>query len=180
MELAVAIGMVLVANLLLSTERIPIEVSSIAIVVLLVVSGLSTPKEALAGFSSDTAIFLFALVVLAQGLGATGVMQMTGRRMLVFARVGRKVFIAMLLAVVCLFSSVASNTAVTAGFLPMAMASAEKAKIPHGELLMPLAFASILGGTITPFGTSTNLVSALRCGVWGFGRSASSSWCRSG
>lgn len=158
MTIALALAMVVVAIALLSTDRIPIEVSSVAIVVLLVFSGLATSTEALAGFASDTAIFIFALLALTQGLGATGVMQLVGRRIVAFGSRGPTFFIAMMLVVVCAFSSVASNTAVTAAFLPVAIATAAQAKVPASGLLLPLAFASMLGGTITLFGSSTNLV----------------------
>src|SRR5687768_13724279 len=107
MEIAIALGMVVFAILLLSNDRIPIEVSSLAIVVALVLTGLVTPQEALAGFSSDTAIFIFALLALTQGLGATGVMQIVGRRLLFFARISRNAFLLMMLGTVGLFSSVA-------------------------------------------------------------------------
>lgn len=153
-----ALSVVAIAIVLLSIERIPIEVSSLAIVVLLASTGLLTAEEALAGFSSETAIFIFALLALTQGLGATGVMQLVGRRLLVFTRVGSGAFVAMLLLAVCVFSSVASNTAVTAAFLPVAIASARQARVAPGLLLMPMAFSSMLGGTITLFGSSTNLV----------------------
>ena len=153
-----ALVIVVVSIGLLSIERIPIEVSSLTIVVLVAVSGLLTAEEALAGFSSDTAIFIFALLALTQGLGATGVMQLVGRRLLVFTRFGTGVFVSMLLIAVGGFSSVASNTAVTAAFLPVAIASAKQARVSPGMLLMPMAFSSMLGGTITLFGTSTNLV----------------------
>lgn len=158
MTIPLALGMVVVSVVLLSIERIPIEVSSLTIVVLLALSGLVSPEEALAGFSSEAAIFIFALLALTQGLGATGVMQIVGRRLLVFARIGPGAFVAIMLTVVCAFSAVASNTAVTAAFLPVAIASAKQAKVLPSRLLMPMAFSSMLGGTITLFGTSTNLV----------------------
>lgn len=158
MTIALALGMVALAIVLLSMERIPIEVSSLGIVVLLVLSGLVTPEEGLAGFSSETAIFIFALLALTQGLGATGVMQIVGRRMVVFARYGPLAFVGLTLVVVAAFSSVASNTAVTAAFLPVVIGSAAQAKVPVSRMLLPMAFASMLGGMITLFGTSTNLV----------------------
>ena len=130
MTIALALGMVVVAIVLLSIERIPIEVASISIVVLLVFAGFVSPAEALAGFSSETAIFIFALLALTQGLATTGFMQLVGRRLLTVARFGPQAFVAVLLGIVCAFSSVASNTAVTAAFLPVAMASAAQVKVP--------------------------------------------------
>lgn len=170
MEIALALGMVVVAIVLLSIDRIPIEVSSLAIVVLLVATKLVSPPEALAGFSSETAIFIFALLALTQGLGATGVMQIVGRRLLFLARISPGLFTAVLLTAVCGFSAVASNTAVTAAFLPVVVGSAAQARIPASRLLMPVAFASMLGGTITLFGTSTNLVVSASMESLGLGR----------
>ena len=68
MEIAVALGMVALAITLLSIDRIPIEVSSLTIVVLLALSRLVSPAEALAGFSSETAIFIFALLAMTLSL----------------------------------------------------------------------------------------------------------------
>lgn len=170
MMVTLALGVVVVAIVLLSMDRIPTEVSSLAIVVLLVLSGLLTPQEALSGFSSETAIFIFTLLALTQGLSATGVMQIVGRRLLFFARFSPQAFILMLLVAVCGFSSVASNTAVTAAFLPVATASSAQAKVSSRRLLMPLAFSSMLGGTIFLFGTSTNLVVSSAMEQWGLER----------
>ncbi|MGA9519945.1 MAG: SLC13 family permease [Myxococcaceae bacterium] len=160
MTIAIALGMVVLAVLLLSSDRIPIEISSLTIVVALVLTGLVTAEEALAGFSNDSAIFIFALLALTQGLAATGVMQIAGRRLLYFTRFGTPVFVLVLLAVVCAFSSMASNTAVTAAFLPVVMSVAIQSRVRPERLLMPVAFSSMLGGTIFLFGTSTNLVTS--------------------
>jgi di/tricarboxylate transporter len=154
----VALGVVAVAVALFAIERIPVEVSSLALVVLLVTAGLLTPQEALAGFSSDAVIFIFALLAMTQGLEATGVMRLVSERVLAVARLGRGVFTVALLAVVCAFSTVASNTAVTAAFLPIVAEAARRTGIPLRRLLLPVAFSSMLGGTIFLFGTSTNLV----------------------
>ncbi|HYH94858.1 SLC13 family permease [Hyalangium sp.] len=168
--MTIALGVVVIAIVLLSIDRIPIEVSSLAIVVLLVLSGLVTPQEALSGFSSETAIFIFTLLALTQGLSATGVMQLVGRRLLFFARFSPQAFLVMLLVAVCAFSSVASNTAVTAAFLPVATAASAQARVASRRLLMPLAFSSMLGGTIFLFGTSTNLVVSAAMEQWGLER----------
>jgi di/tricarboxylate transporter len=154
----VALGIVAAAVALFAIERIPVEVSSLALVVLLVAAGLLTSQEALAGFSSDTVIFIFALLAMTQGLEATGVMRLVSERVLTVARLGRGVFMVTLLGVVCGFSTVASNTAVTAAFLPIAAGAASRTGIPVRRLLLPVAFSSMLGGTIFLFGTSTNLV----------------------
>src|SRR5690606_32620603 len=109
---------------------IPIEISSLTIVVLLALTGLVTPAEALAGFSSETAIFIFALLALTQGLATTGVMQIAGRRLLAATKLSTRAFALLLLLVVAAFSSVASNTAVAAAFLPVVVAAASQIGVP--------------------------------------------------
>ncbi|HLU68051.1 MAG TPA: SLC13 family permease, partial [Kofleriaceae bacterium] len=158
MEIGLALGAVVLAITLLSIDRIPIEVSSLTIVVVLALTGQVTPEEALAGFSSETAIFIFALLAMTQGLDATGVMQIAGRRLLAMTRGSPRLFTLSLWIIVAVFSSLASNTAVTAGFLPVVMASAPHVGLSPRAMLMPMAFSSMLGGTIFLFGTSTNLV----------------------
>lgn len=170
MEIALALGMVVVAITLLSIDRIPIEVSSLTIVVLLALTGLVTPAEALAGFSSETAIFIFALLAMTQGLAATGVMQIAGRRLLAATRLSARTFVLLMLLVVATFSSIASNTAVAAAFLPVVVSAAAQIGMPARRLLMPMAYASMLGGTIFLFGTSTNLVISGAMESMGLGR----------
>ncbi|HEU4614823.1 MAG TPA: SLC13 family permease [Kofleriaceae bacterium] len=170
MEIALALGIVVVAITLLSIDRIPLEVSSLTIVVLLALSGLVTPTEALAGFSSETAIFIFALLAMTQGLAATGVMQIAGRRLIGLTRLRARWFVLLLLCVVAAFSSMASNTAVTAAFLPVATSASLQVGMSPRRVLMPMAFASMLGGTIFLFGTSTNLVISGAMDSMGLGR----------
>jgi di/tricarboxylate transporter len=169
MEIALALGTVVVAITLLSIDRIPIEVSSLSIVVILALTGQVTPTEALAGFSSDTAIFIFALLAMTQGLAATGVMRIAGRRLLAATKVSKRAFVIALLCVVAAFSSIASNTAVTAAFLPVVMSEAAQMGLSPRRILMPMAFASMLGGTIFLFGTSTNLVVSSAMSTMGLG-----------
>ncbi|HYG67577.1 MAG TPA: SLC13 family permease, partial [Anaeromyxobacteraceae bacterium] len=67
-------------------------------------------------------------------------------------------FLLVTLAIVASFSAFISNTVTTAAFLPVVVAAAGRAGVDKREILLPMAFASMLGGTITLFGTSTNLV----------------------
>lgn len=158
MQVALALAIVVIAIVLLSIERIPVEIASLAILVLLVLSGLATTEQALSGISSDTAVFIFVLLVLTRGLEATGAVQWLGQRVVGMARFGRGTFATIMLGSVCAMSAIASNTAVTAAFLPVVLASAKQLRLPPSKILLPVAFSAMLGGTITVFGSSTNLV----------------------
>lgn len=152
------LGIVVVAVALFASERIPLEVASLALILLLALTGVLTPAEAFAGIADETVIFIFALLAMTQGLASTGVMQLVGRRAAFVRGYGERRFLLVLLLVVIAFSSVASNTAVTAAFLPIASSAAARAGISRSRVLLPMAYGSMLGGMVLLFGTSTNLV----------------------
>ena len=160
MAAMVVLGIVVVSLVLFSVEAIPIEVSSLAIVTLLVLTGVLSPEEAFAGYSNDTVIFIFALLSMTQGLASTGVVQLIGQRLAFFARFGHQTFVMAMMVIVAAFSSFVSNTVTTAAFLPVAIGAANRAKVPKSKVLLPLAYASMLGGTVLLYGTSTNLVAS--------------------
>lgn len=154
----IVLAIVLIALVLFSIETIPLEVTSLVVVCLLALSGVLTPSEAFEGFSNDTVIFIFTLLAMTQGLASTGVVQMVGQRMALFARFGHQTFVLAMMAVVAAFSSIVSNTVTTAAFLPVAIGAANRARVPKSKVLLPLAYASMMGGTVFLYGTSTNLV----------------------
>lgn len=158
MAAAVVLGIVLVALVLFWTEWVPVEATSLLIVCLLALSGVLTPEEAFAGFSNETVVFIFTLLAMTQGLAATGVVKVAGEKLTFLGRYGRRPFMAGLLVAAAGFSAFVSNTVTAAAFLPIAVSGAERVKLPKREVLLPMAFASMLGGTILLFGTSTNLV----------------------
>lgn len=160
MAIAIVLGIVLVALVLFSIELVPIEVSSLVVVCLLAVTRVLTPEQAFEGFSNDTVIFIFTLLAMTEGLASTGVVQLIGQRLAFFARFGHQTFVLAMMAMVAVFSSVVSNTVTTAAFLPVAIGAAHRAKVPKSKVLLPLAYASMLGGMVLLFGTSTNLVAS--------------------
>lgn len=158
MTAAIVLGIVLVALVLFWTEWVPVEVTSLTVVLLLALTGALAPAEAFSGFSNESVIFIFSLLAMTQGLAATGVVQVLGERLAVFGRLGPGVFTIALLVAVAGFSAFVSNTVTVAAFLPVAVSGAARLRISKRALLLPLSFASMLGGTILLFGTSTNLV----------------------
>ncbi|HEX8705663.1 MAG TPA: SLC13 family permease [Myxococcaceae bacterium] len=160
MTIVIVLGIVLIALVLFALDTIPIEVSSLTIVCLLAITRVLTPEQAFEGFSNDTVIFIFTLLAMTQGLASTGVVQLVGQRLAFFARYGHQVFVLAMMGAVAAFSSIISNTVTTAAFLPVAIGAAHRAKVPKSKVLLPLAYASMLGGMIFLYGTSTNLVAS--------------------
>ncbi|HEX8435757.1 SLC13 family permease [Archangium sp.] len=160
MTIGIVLAIVLVALVLFSIDVIPIEVSSLVVVCLLATTRVLTPEQAFEGFSNDTVIFIFTLLAMTEGLASTGVVQLVGQRLAFFARFGHQTFVLAMMVVVATFSSVVSNTVTTAAFLPVAIGAAHRAKVPKSKVLLPLAYASMLGGMVLLYGTSTNLVAS--------------------
>ncbi|MCP3143814.1 SLC13 family permease [Pyxidicoccus xibeiensis] len=168
-DISLVLAIVLATIVLFSLERIPLEVTSLAVVCLLGVTGVLTPAEAFAGFSNETVIFIFALLAMTEGLASAGVMHRAGSWLSHLGRLGPRGFLLGVMLLVAAFSSVVSNTVTTAAFLPVVLRAAKAARLRRSWVLMPLAFASMLGGMGFLYGTSTNLVVSARLDDLGLG-----------
>ncbi len=156
-QIAIILGILFVALILFATERVPIEIVSIVLVLALIITGTLTAAEAFAGFGNDIVITIAGLFILTGGLARTGVVDVVGRRLHRFAGEGEFRITALIMVAAALSAAVMKNTTTTAMFLPVVLGIGVRRKISPSKLLMPLAFGAILGGTCTLIGTSTNL-----------------------
>ncbi len=159
MTFAIAFVLILlvIAIALFATERISVDIITFILLIALVVSGILKPGEAFAGFSNDIIIILGAIFVISGALQETGVLDLVGARLLKLAGAGQRKLLFLLMSVTSGVSAFMNNTTVTAMFLPPTVGMARRTQMSASRLLMPLAFASILGGTCTLIGTSTNV-----------------------
>ncbi|HEX8177490.1 MAG TPA: SLC13 family permease [Pyrinomonadaceae bacterium] len=157
LDVGIVLGLLLVALILFGTERIPIDIVTIMLVIALVVTGTLTVEEAFAGFGNDIVITISGLFILTGGLVKTGVVDVIGRRLhrISGGNEFRLTMLIMFVAAGC--AAVMKNTTTTAMFVPVVLGLAARARVAPSKLLMPLAFGAILGGTCTLIGTSTNL-----------------------
>jgi di/tricarboxylate transporter len=156
-QIGIVLALLLVALVLFSLERIPIEVVAILLVMALVLTNTLTPAEAFAGFGNDIVITIAGLFVLTGGLAKTGVVDLVGRRLHRTAGDSEFRIAALIMFAAAFSAAVMKNTTTTAMFLPVVLGIAARRNISPSKLLMPLAFGAILGGTCTLIGTSTNL-----------------------
>jgi di/tricarboxylate transporter len=154
---AIVLILLLIAVVLFATERIPIDIVTLLLVVALVVTGTLTATEAFAGFGNDIVITISGLFILTGGLVKTGVIDVVGRRLhrIAGGNEFRLTVLIMVTAAAC--AAVMKNTTTTAMFVPVVLGMATRARVAPSKLMMPLAFGAILGGTCTLIGTSTNL-----------------------
>jgi di/tricarboxylate transporter len=156
-QITIVLALLIVALVLFSAERIPIEVVSILLVMVLVLTNTLTAAEAFAGFGNDIVITIAGLFILTGGLARTGVVDLIGRRLQRTAGDSEFRMVAFIMFAAAFCAAVMKNTTTTAMFLPVVLGIASRRNISPSKLLMPLAFGAILGGTCTLIGTSTNL-----------------------
>src|SRR6185369_3418790 len=156
-QIAIVLTLLVVALILFSLERIPIEVVSILLVMALVITNTLTAGEAFAGFGNDIVITIAGLFILTGGLARTGVIDLVGRRLHRTAGDSEFRMVALIMLAAAFCAAVMKNTTTTAMFLPVVLGIAARRNMSPSKLLMPLAFGAILGGTCTLIGTSTNL-----------------------
>jgi di/tricarboxylate transporter len=143
--------------LLLALTRLPPHSVMFVVLTLLVISGVLSPDEALAGFSNSGLITVAALFIVAAGMRDTGAIDLLIHRLL-----GRPASLRGALARLCipvfLCSAFMNNTPIVATMVPGIAAWARRLDVAPSKLMIPLSYASIFGGTLTLLGTSTNLV----------------------
>lgn len=157
MEITLVLGLLVVAVVLFATEKIPVDVITVGLLLVLTVLGILTPTEAFSGFGSDFIVMLASIFVVGAAMQKAGVLDMLGHRLFTWTRNRVKSLPLILMTAVSFTSAFMNNTTVTAMFVAPVVGLARKLQISPSKLLMPVAFASILGGTCTVIGTSTNV-----------------------
>jgi di/tricarboxylate transporter len=155
---AILLGIISTGLVLFSVERLPSDVVGLGILLALILTGLLPPEQAFASFGSDTVVMIFGLLVLTTTLVRTGVVDAIGRRIMRFTGKSDRRLLAVLLLVPAALSSLMSNTATTALFVPITLGLARRRRISPSKLLMPLAFGAILSSSVTLVSSSTNIV----------------------
>lgn len=141
----------------LAFTRLSADLVLMAALSALLLTGILTPSEALAGFANPGVMTVAVLYVVAGGLKETGAVQWIARSLLGHPKGPRSAQFRLLLPT-SLLSAFMNNTAVVAMFMPAMQDWAKRLGVSSSKLLLPLSYATILGGTCTLIGTSTNLV----------------------
>lgn len=133
------------------------DILFVAAVIALTAIGIISPAEAFAGFSNAGMLSVAFLFIVAAGLRETGVLEIIGHRILGKAKTERGL-LARLTVIVMPMSAFLNNTPIVAMFVPVLLSWSRRNRISPSKVLIPLSFLTILGGTCTLIGTSTNLV----------------------
>ncbi|MDA0789298.1 MAG: SLC13 family permease [Proteobacteria bacterium] len=153
-----------VALYVFSRERLRLEITSLLLLVFLAVLfsvfpyGDFEPTTLFFGFAHEALIAVCALMVLGQGLVHTGALEPVGRTLgYLWGKSPALSFLATLIVGAAL-SAFINNTPVVVLLLPILISVCLRNKRSSGEVLMPMGFATLVGGMATTIGTSTNLL----------------------
>lgn len=158
-EIIIVLALVVLAIVLFSTEKIPIDLTALLIMTILMVSGIISIDEGVSGFSNDATVTIAAMFVISGALIKTGFAEMMSNYLIdLFKRRGFWAAILIMMIMVAIASAFINNTPIVAVFLPVMLKVGDELNISGSKLLMPLSFAAIFGGTTTLIGTSTNIL----------------------
>ncbi len=155
----IALATLVGATTLFITKWLPIPITALAIpVVLFATNVLPDAKDALKGFGNQAALAIAAIFVLGAGLKEAGVATLMAKGLQRLGGKSEAVLIVLLMIACGMLSAFMSNAAVVAILLPVGISLARRSGVPASKLLMPLAFAAVLGGTVTLIGTAPNFL----------------------
>ena len=158
LEMWLVLGILVTAVTLFITEWLRVDVVAVGVLLSLMVTGVLTTGEALAGFSSTAVLTIAALFVVGGAVLHTGLAGAIGRRILTIAGDSEWRLVMVIMIAVTLLSGFMSDTGTVAVLLPAIISLATSTKISPAKLLIPLAFGSLLGGAMTLIGTPPNII----------------------
>lgn len=140
------------------TGKIRSDIVALCALAALIVLGILTPEEALAGFSSTVVIMMVGLFVVGGAIFQTGLAKMISSKLMRLAGNSETRLFVLVMVVTSLMGAFVSNTGTVAIMIPIVVSMAMSVKMNPSRLLMPLAFASSMSGMMTLIGTPPNLV----------------------
>ena len=158
LDIALTLLIILGALILFATEKLRVDVVALLVLISVGVLGLIPAKELFSGFSNSAVITVWAVYMVSGGLFKTGVANAMGTAILKIAGNTESRLIATIMLTVGVLSAFMNNVGATAMLLPAVVGISRVTKVAVSKLLIPLAFASLLGGAMTLIGTPANIL----------------------
>lgn len=156
--MTITLIILLIASILFVSGKVRSDLVALCSLIALMVFDILTPQEALSGFSNDVVIMMIGLFIVGGAIFQTGLAKMISSRILKLAGNSETKLFLLVMLVTSAIGAFVSNTGTVALMLPIVVSLAKNAGINSGRLLMPLAFASSMGGMLTLIGTPPNLI----------------------
>lgn len=153
-SMAIVFALLTLAVVLFVFDLMRVDLVGILMMILLPLTGVVTPDEAVAGLSSNAVVSIIAVMIIGAGMNKTGMMNLVAEKIIVLA--GRKEgrIMVVVSATVAFISSFMQNIGAAALFLPATMRISRQLNISASRILMPMGFCAITGGCLTLVGSS--------------------------
>jgi len=157
-DIIIVLAIVACAIVLFVTEWVRYDGVALIVLLALAISGVIPMSRAIEGFANPAVVTIAAVLVLSGGLYRTGVANLIGTQLMRFTGASPFGLTAVMMLTAGLMSGVMNNIAATALLLPVVLDIARRFGMRPSRLLIPLAFASLLGGMTTLIGTGPNIL----------------------
>ena len=154
----ITLSILIIAAALFVSGKVRSDLVAICSLLALLLAQILTPAEGLSGFSNSTVIMMVGLFIVGGGIFQTGLAKMISSKMMMLAGKSQLRLFLLVMIVTGTIGSVVSNTGTVAVMMPIVVSMAAAAGTSARRLLMPLAFASSMGGMMTLIGTPPNLI----------------------
>ncbi len=157
-DVIITLSVIGVAIILFATEALRVDIVAILIMLTLMLTGVISPEQGVAGFSNKATITVAFMFILSAALLKTGALQYTAHKLSDTFRYNFNLGIVLMMVLIAIISAFINNTPVVAIFIPVVIQIAHSSGQSPMKMLIPLSFASIFGGMCTLVGTSTNIL----------------------
>lgn len=139
-------------------SKVRSDIVALCCMTALMAFGIVSPKDALSGFSNSSVVIMLTLFIVGGAVFQTGLAKIVSRKLLRMAGTSETKLFFLVMGVTSFVAAFVSNTGTVALLLPIILAMTKSAKISPAKLMIPLAFASSMGGMFTLIGTPPNLI----------------------
>jgi di/tricarboxylate transporter len=154
------LGILLGALVLFVSERFRVDVVALIVLSALILTGLVSVEEAFSGFASPAVVTVWSVFIISGAVNRSGIADALGRFMLRLAGTSPLRLTVTVMLTVGVMSAFMNNIGAVAILLPAVVTVARDVKLPSSKLLIPLSFASLLGGNMTLIGTPPNILAS--------------------
>ena len=150
----IVFGFLIFVTLLFVFEVVRVDMVGLLMMVLLPLSGVIEPSQAISGLSSNAVVSIIAVIIIGEGLDKTGVMHIFARHIIRFAGKSEVRIMALISGTVAFISSFMQNIGAAALFLPATNRICRQLNVPVSKILIPMGFCAVIGGCVTLVGSS--------------------------